>query len=422
MLRVSRRDRVVEPTASIADRGMPLVATPMTPGCEMCVVIPARDEQEWIGDALRALVAQEDLDGSPFDPVRFEVIVLANNCVDNTAAVAMDVSRQFPDVKLHVVEKQFPSGTAHVGSARRTLMDEAASRFRVAGSCGAVIASTDADSRVDRFWVAQTLRAVRAGADAVGGRIIVSHDDRESFDRWSLSSHLRDVGYRMLVAELTGRIDPDRADPAPRHFQHFGPSLAVTVEAYGRAGGIPVRSSLEDVALYRALRRIDARIRHDPQVRVVTSARSSCRTSFGFSAQLRQWSCIGASGIPHLAPAPDAVVARARASRGLRALWRQSVTNGSIDRQLVQWVAADMSIDPERLRLLVTTSPTFGLLMERTERAFRLSDVWSARWPDVDIRYAIADLRERLAEIRGCDSVRDAFEQVDPVESLAGVI
>jgi len=42
-----------------------------------------------------------------------------------------------------------------------------------------------------------------------------------------------------LLAELEGWLDPDPADPLPRHHQHFGASLAVTVDAYRRAGGLP---------------------------------------------------------------------------------------------------------------------------------------------------------------------------------------
>ena len=51
--------------------------------------------------------------------------------------------------------------------------------------------------------------------------------------------------------------------------------MAVTVGAYRRVGGIPPLPSLEDVALYDALRAVNARIRHSPAVRVVTSA--TCR-------------------------------------------------------------------------------------------------------------------------------------------------
>ena len=63
-----------------------------------------------------------------------------------------------------------------------------------------------------------------------------------------------DVGYRLLRSQLESLLDPDPADPWPRHYQMFGASLALTAEIYERVGGLPVLPSLEDVALYRTLK------------------------------------------------------------------------------------------------------------------------------------------------------------------------
>ena len=109
--------------------------------------------------------------GRPLDRCRFEVIVLANNCVDDTAAVARAAAARYPGLALHVVDLALPEPHAHVGAARRLLMDEAARRLLQTprGACG-VIASTDADTRVAPDWLAATLAEVERGADAVGGR------------------------------------------------------------------------------------------------------------------------------------------------------------------------------------------------------------------------------------------------------------
>ena len=61
-------------------------------------------------------------------------------------------------------------------------------------------------------------------------------------------------------------LDPDPNDPPLRHTEASGASLAVTVAAFERVGGIPPVPSGEDRAFVDALQRIDARIRHDPAI------------------------------------------------------------------------------------------------------------------------------------------------------------
>lgn len=383
-----------------------LVLAPMSTDCLLSVVIPARDERETIGEALRALAGQRHLDGSSLDQDSYEVIVLANNCEDETAAVARAAQLLYPALRLHVIEAHFPPALAHIGVARRALMDAASARFHGVGRPGGVIVSTDADTIADPFWLAHTLRAVEAGADAVGGRIVVG-PDWDASDERTRQYHLRDVGYRMLVSELVARLDPDPADPWPRHFQHFGPSLAVTAAAYELAGGLPPLESLEDVALYHALRRVDARIRHDPAVRVRTSPRSSERTAFGFSAQLRDWSHMGAVNMLQQVPQPGALEAQARATRDLRELWKRVRLGCLPDRDSVGSVAERLAIDPAGLGLLLSRPVTYGCLLEQVEELQQADGVWARRWPEIDIQRATAGLRERLGELRSaaCSSI-----------------
>ena len=82
---------------------------------------------------------------------------------------------------------------------------------------------------------------------------------------------------------------PIRADPWPRHHQHFGASLAITVAAYRHVGGMPAEPFLEDEALYRRLRQHDLNVRHSDRVSVVTSSRRRGRVAVGLSWQLREW-------------------------------------------------------------------------------------------------------------------------------------
>src|SRR4051812_21810433 len=59
-----------------------------SPRLQACVIIPARDESEGISSTLDCFAGQLDLNDEPLDPARFEVLLLANNCEDETAATA----------------------------------------------------------------------------------------------------------------------------------------------------------------------------------------------------------------------------------------------------------------------------------------------------------------------------------------------
>ena len=211
---------------------------------KLSVIVPAKDEEQTITATLEALYHQVNRRGEPIDKRTYEVIVLANNCTDATAAVAQAFADTHPDFRLFVIALSIPAPNAHVGYVRRLLMDEASRRFDWLRRPRGVIASTDSDTVVEATWVSNTLRAVVQGADAVGGRILTLP---QSIGR---RYYLQDVAYRFLQAQLESAVDPNLADPWPRHFQNFGPSLAVTREFYERAGRMPAIPLLEDVRFY----------------------------------------------------------------------------------------------------------------------------------------------------------------------------
>ena len=263
---------------------------PPRAGLSSSIIIPAKDEVANLPATLAALAAQVALAGQPLPANSFEVIVLANNCLDGTAALVRRYARQRPGLALHVAELCLPNEHAHVGRARRLLMDEACARLERVGQPAGIIASTDADTRVAPTWLASIRAEIAAGADAVGGRILT---EAVEFDRDGLPAlqrlQSRDAAYRLLCARLEDLLDPAPADPWPRHHQHFGASLALTARAYRRVGGLPEVRFLEDEALCQQLRRHDLTLRHSPNVRVVTSARRDGRVEVGLSWQLREW-------------------------------------------------------------------------------------------------------------------------------------
>ena len=286
------------------------------PGLRAVIVLPARNQAKVLVPALAALAAQQ------IDPaLRFEVLLLAHNCSDATADVARRFAADCKRCAIHVVEAQLSASYASAGFVRKALMDEACWRLTASGSPDGVILSSDADVRVDPLWLAATLRAVDAGADAVGGRILT--ESVAALPRPFARVRRLDALYRLRRTRLESLIDPCAEDPWPRHDQHFSASLAVTAAAYRRVGGVPRVRFMEDEALVRTLRREDLRIRHAPDVRVWTAARLDSWADIGATWQLREWADRIAAGEQPTVAHPHADVARWTRRRAARQMWSQ---------------------------------------------------------------------------------------------------
>lgn len=343
-------------TATVLPRPSQLLRLPTTPAqlarslrrqlpapaasLQACVIIPAKDEAHHLPATLAALAAQTELHGKPLPAGCLEVIVLANNCCDCTAAVVRQFASCYPALAVHVAELQLPSELAHVGQARRLLMDAAAQRLEATAGSTGLILSTDADTLVAPDWLAACRAEVAAGAVAVGGRILTSPGTLEvepaelayvaangevatATDLASVRrTQLRDATYHLLRNQLESLLDPCQHDPWPRHHQHFGASLAITVAAYRQVGGLPVVRYLEDEALWRALWRQDLPVRHSPRVQVRTSARQQGRVEVGLSWQLREWATHAQEQREPEVDCPRQLAALWQARRELRAWWQ----------------------------------------------------------------------------------------------------
>lgn len=284
---------------------------PLRDGCRMTVVIPARDEAGNITHTLEALTAQRDLGGRPLDPASFDVLVYANNCNDATAAIARAVARCHPEHALCVAEEWLPGNVAHIGTARRAAMNAASARFAVAGMRDAILVATDADTIAHPQWLAWTVREMR-DADVVTGRIQIDPAEFNALPASIRTMLAQENAYQFAVTQLAALIDPKAHDPWPRHWQRSGPSFAVRLEAYDRAGGVPPVRALEDIALYDALVESGARIRHSLRVRVTTSARFQARAPGGFGSRILAWRALGDEPRPLLVEDPNVTLARLR--------------------------------------------------------------------------------------------------------------
>ncbi|WP_345052617.1 glycosyltransferase [Hymenobacter glaciei] len=287
-----------------------------------CVIIPAKDEATNLAATLAALDAQTTSTGHSLPAGSYEVIVLANNCLDDTAALVRRQAQRFPRLVLHVAELCLPNEHAHVGRARRLLMDEACARLECVGQPAGIIASTDADTRVAPTWLAAIQAETAAGADAVGGRILTEAAELDQEGLPALQRlQSRDAAYRLLCARLEDLLDPTAADPWPRHHQHFGASLAISARAYRRVGGLPAVRFLEDEALWQQLRRHDLALRHSPHVQVLTSARRDGRVEVGLSWQLREWLLLSQQQREPHVDNPVQLARQWQLRRQLRACW-----------------------------------------------------------------------------------------------------
>jgi glycosyltransferase involved in cell wall biosynthesis len=379
---------------------LPFIETPPLPQCNTCVIIPVRNEADTLESTLTALLHQVDLQGYPIDANSYEVIVLANNCSDRSAAIARQFAAQHPHFMIHTIEITLPDSQAYIGRVRQLLMDEAYHRLVQIGRRRGVIASTDGDTCVAPNWITATLEAIDRGADAVSGRLLTHPIDRALLDPYTRACYLRAVGYGYLCVELEAYIDPDPFDSLPRHHQHGGASFAVTAEMYAIAGGMPAVRTPEDVAFYQALMRVGARFCHSSQVRVFTSMRQRGRTSNGMANQLSQWTDLGQKHQPYLVEAAAAVEARLWGRKRLRELWGRVLEGFEPGTLEVGSIANLLHISPTWLTQNFVKADSLAGLLALVEQQQVKEGNWHKAWSLVKIERAIADLRLRVCSLR----------------------
>ncbi len=352
------------------------------------VVIPARDEADHISRALAALFEQRTSDGQTVDPRSYETIVFANTCRDETASIARAFARERgPRHTVHVVEERLRAGT-HVGTARRLVMDAALERLERAGRPEGWIASTDADTVVASDWLAALRDEAARGVDAVMGRVRVAPADRPAFSPDAARVYGRHLAYNRAVARAEAAFDPIPWDPLPRHNMQYAACLAVRAEAYARAGGLPDLPRGEDTALYAALARCGARVRHSPRFLASTSPRSSGRVEGGFATFVRQLH--DAAGPERwLVEQPEETLHHIRARAALRAYHHDGDVRSSAYRDVLVYFRLDFAACAE----LFDRDEPFGANLERFERSADERGVY-AGYGRVPVARAIAALRE----------------------------
>jgi GT2 family glycosyltransferase len=339
------------------------------------IAIPAKNEEARVGACIDALAAQT----VPFT----RLVLLLNNCTDATLPICRQ--RQAYVENLEILNVTLPRGKASAGEARRLALEHAAA---VAG--GGVILTTDADAQPERNWIEQNLEAFAAGADAVCGKAALDLADAGAIRQGLHFDDLRERFLLGLLDEISACIDPDPADPWPRHQQHSGASIAVRAAALRKAGGPPGVPNGEDRALIERLRQVDARIRHAPDICVPVSGRLDGRAEGGMAAAIkRRTSRQDALTDEALEPTVDAyrrVLARAR----LRGVFAGAGGQAAL--------AKDLLIEPRAMQAALDTE-YFGTAWGNVQQA---SPVLQRR------RVAFADLaRETRHALRMRNDIRE---------------
>lgn len=277
---------------------------PAADGRRFCVCVPARDEAERLGRLLDALAEQDC-------PGLIPIVVALNNTTDaSSAVVAAAQHRHAGRLDVRLDEHVFDAPFAHAGSARRRAMELGLAL--IGGDPRGVLLATDADARPPLDWLRANLRAIDAGADIVGGGLVLDEDEpvpplvaerRAALDR-----------YWAEVRAIEDEVDPRPWDASPRHGDHTGASLAVTVAAYRGSGGVPAIATGEDVAFVNAVVAAGGRLAHPADVWVRVSPRRDGRAQGGMAAAMEA-----------LADGSNALAVPSFAQWRTRAAWRRDL-------------------------------------------------------------------------------------------------
>jgi glycosyltransferase involved in cell wall biosynthesis len=227
------------------------------------VVVPAHEEEREIESCLAAL--REAIAHPALAGISVRLAVVLDACTDRTGELAERALRGLPGAR--TVECRVRSAGAARAEGTAHLLAADAGRDPAA----IWIATTDADTRVPRDWLALQLAAARAGADAVAG--IVEVDD------WSEQPPaVRDRFLAHYASLGTGA----------GHRHVHGANLGVRASALQRAGGMPSLALAEDHALVDGLTATGATILRTGDVKVRTSARREARAPGGFGELLHR--------------------------------------------------------------------------------------------------------------------------------------
>ena len=347
----------------------------INPGVPVVVAIPAKDEAQRLLGCLQALAHQRGAAPSA-------IVLLLNNTTDNSARIAHEFAAR-SHLAIHIRSVVLPPGQASAGVARSIAMNHACALL---DDGDGVLLSTDADSVAAPDWIVENLASL-AHADAVAGRAVIDPAEARLLPARLHEDDALECAYALLLDEIDALIDPDPADPWPRHDEHSGASIAVWASCYRAAGGMPAIPLGEDRAFFQRLRRIDARIRHAPAVWVTVSGRIEGRARGGMADTIRRRLDKPDAWLDDRLEPADAVARRAALRELARQVFRGRSASGLAHRLGLALAQTEAAVE----------APAFGMTWERLEAQ-----------SDVLIRRPVA-ARALEAETARARVIRDAL-------------
>lgn len=202
---------------------------------EASVVIPAYNEEDYIGPCLESLAWQKT-------KTKFEVILIDNNSSDNTNKIAKEFEKKL-NLRI-IIEKQQGRGVA-----RWRGFEEAK---------GNIIFSTDADTILPEDWIESFMKYFK-NKEIVAVTSLCNIDEPSRMDKAIFK-------FFLLLANEGHRI-------ALGHYWLSGFSYAIRRETYIKAGKINKKlDALDDVELARRVRKL-GRIKLVRNLPVLSSSR-----------------------------------------------------------------------------------------------------------------------------------------------------
>jgi cellulose synthase/poly-beta-1,6-N-acetylglucosamine synthase-like glycosyltransferase len=128
------------------------------------IIVAARNEEHFIGDCLNSILAAE------YPKEKLEIIAVSDHSTDRTADVIAGIAKQYPHVKLVCSDHER-------GNLRGKTNAVAAG---IAASRGEILMFTDADCKVSKSWVRDTVKYFTSDIGIIGGYTLL--DSRGVFE------------------------------------------------------------------------------------------------------------------------------------------------------------------------------------------------------------------------------------------------
>lgn len=213
------------------------------------IIIPAFNEEKYIGKCLEGLSYQSDKN--------FRVVMVDNASTDNTTEIARQVARQF-GIKLDII-KESQKGT---GWACRAGFNFAIKRGAV------ILARTDADCIPDKNWVRELRKLFAGGYEFIGGLCKPEQED-------SFGTKIR---FQLMYAIIRYFIYTTRLRKGfrSRFMISPGANLAITAKLYDEVGGFSktsIETNNEDIDLANRVLTVTNKVLESKKTIVYTSSR-----------------------------------------------------------------------------------------------------------------------------------------------------